>query len=225
MKLELHAHSREISPCGHLSLDELTTLYRDAGYDALVLTNHFSTNVAGVLAAKRGISDFHRAYFECIAAAEEIGRSKGLLVLPGCELRFDHCANDYLVFGMSADMCRDWRSICAMKERNFGDFARDNGILFYQAHPFRDGMTVVAPECLFGLEVLNTNPRHDGRNRIAEAWADMHHLHKIAGSDCHRLPDVGTSAIVTGEKVENIADLLRVLKNDLYRIEHCGKGC
>ena len=222
MKLELHAHSREISPCGHLSIDELTTLYRDAGYDALVLTNHFSTIVGNVLAAKRGSADFHRVYFECLVQAEKIGRARGLLVLPGCELRFDGCANDYLVFGMKPDMCRDWRNICAMTEKEFGGFAQDNGILFYQAHPFRDGMTVVAPECLFGLEVQNTNPRHDSRNRIAAAWADMHHLHQIAGSDCHRRQDVGTSAIITEEKVGNIDDLLRVLKNDLYRIEKCG---
>ena len=219
MKIELHSHSSEISPCGHLTVDELTSLYRDAGYDALVLTNHFNTIVGDIVIRRYGKPDYHRAYFDCIAAAREAGERKGLLVLPGHELRFDCNANDYLVFGMSEEMCRDWRTLCAMTEEEFGSFARENGVLFYQAHPFRNGMTVVDPRCLFGMEIINSHPRHENRNPIAAAWAKMHHLHRIAGSDCHQRQDVGSSAILTDEPVRNIDDLVRVLKNDLYRIE------
>lgn len=217
MKIELHTHSKEISNCGHLSVEELIDLYKAANYDVLVLCNHFNTITANILAQK-GINDFHKAYFECIEYAEELGRSKGLPVLGGCELRFDHNANDYLVYGMTAEMCRDWRKICAMQESEFSEFAAANGILFYQAHPFRNGMTVIKPEYLFGIEVLNTHPRHDSRNDIAEMWADKFNLHKIAGSDCHQKQDVGTSAVCTDYAVRNIADLVHVLKNDLYSI-------
>ena len=77
-------------------------------------------------------------------------------------------------------------------------------------------MTVVAPEHLFGIEALNTHPRHDSRNDIASAWADKYGLHKIAGSDCHQLQDVGTSAVFTDFPVKNISDLVYVLKNNLY---------
>ena len=218
MKIELHAHSREISPCGHLSVDELTSRYRDAGYQVVVLTNHFNTDVANALAA-RGADDFPRVYFDCIDRAAEIGRTKGVLVLPGCELRLDRNANDYLVFGMTAEHCRQWRDICAMSAADFGAFARENGILFYQAHPFRNGMTVVNPANLFGIEVQNTHPRHDSRNEIAAAWAERFHLHKIAGSDCHQPGDEGTSAIVTEEDVTSVDDLLEVLRNDRFRME------
>jgi predicted metal-dependent phosphoesterase TrpH len=103
-----------------------------------------------------------------------------------------------------------------MGPREFGAFARENGILFYQAHPFRNGITVVPPEALFGIEVLNTHPRHDSRNDIALAWAEKYGLHKIAGSDCHQTCDVGTSAIVTDETVRSVEDLVYVLKNDLF---------
>ena len=53
MKIELHVHSKEISPCGKLSVDEVTTLYKNAGYDVIVLTNHFSADVAEYHEKKR----------------------------------------------------------------------------------------------------------------------------------------------------------------------------
>lgn len=220
-KIELHVHSKEISPCGRLSVDEITTLYKDAGYDAIVLTNHFGPNVAEYHRL-RGCTDFHKAYFDCIDEAVETGRKKGLLVLPGCELRFNINENDYLVYGMTPEQCRDFQAIFAMTPKEFSGFARENGILFYQAHPFRNGMTIVNPEYLFGVEVWNSHPRHDGRNEIAAAWAEKHHLHKIGGSDCHELPDVGTSAIVTDQPLETVSDLVNILKNDLYTIEKYG---
>lgn len=218
MKIELHTHSKEISNCGHLSLEELIELYKNAGYDAMVLCNHFNTITANLLLAKKGITDLHKAYFDCVERAVEIGREKGLLVLGGCELRFDHNENDYLVFGMTAEVCRDWKKICAMKEEEFSAFAKENGILFYQAHPFRNRMSVVNPEYLFGIEVQNTHPRHDSRNDIAKMWAEKYNLHKIAGSDCHQIQDVGTSAIYTDYEVRNMDDLVHVLRNDLYEI-------
>ena len=218
MKIELHTHSKEISTCGHLSVEELIELYKAADYDAVVLCNHFNTITANRL-VDRGITDFHKAYFECIDHAVEVGKQQGILVLGGCELRFDHNANDYLVFGMTSEMCRDWRKICAMRENEFSEFAKANGILFYQAHPFRNDMTVIPPEYLFGIEVQNTHPRHDGRNEIAMMWAEKFNLHKIAGSDCHQKQDAGTSAIYTEYEIKNISDLVHILRNDLYTIK------
>ena len=132
MKIELHTHSKEISNCGHLSVEELTDLYVAAKYDVMLLCNHFNTMTAKIL-AERGTDDFHKAYFDCVDHAVEVGKSKGLLVLGGCELRFDHNENDYLVYGMTPEMCKDWRTICAMKEKDFSEFAAVNGLLFYQA--------------------------------------------------------------------------------------------
>ena len=131
-------------------------------------------------------------------------------------MRFDENANDYLIYGMTEEFTRDFTSIFAMGVKAFSAVAREKGFLLYQAHPFRNGMTVADPAQLFGIEVQNTHPRHDSRNDIALAWAGKYGLHKIAGSDCHQLQDVGTSAIVTDEAVRNIEDLVQVLKNDRY---------
>lgn len=215
MKIDLHIHTTGFSFCGKLSAAQIVDFYKQAGYDAIVITNHFnSTSKQWFL--EHGGTDYHKSYFDTIRQAAELGEKCGLTVLGAFELRFDESENDYLAYGMTEEQCIDHEKIFSMTAAEFGTFARDNDILFYQAHPFRNRMTVVPPEHLFGIEVLNTHPRHDSRNDIALAWAEKYNLHKIAGSDCHQIQDVGTSAIFTDYPVKNMSDLVHVLKNDLY---------
>ena len=215
MKIELHIHTTGFSYCGKLSVAEIVELYSQAGYDAIVITNHFNS-ISRKWFEERGGVDYLKSYFDTLRQGVELGKKHNLLVLGGFELRFNENANDYLVYGMTEEMCQDYEKIFAMTPKEFKEFADERGILFYQAHPFRNGITVVSPESLFGMEVLNTHPRHDSRNDIALAWAEKYGLHKIAGSDCHQTVDVGTSAIFTDHPVKNMDDLVYVLKNDLY---------
>ena len=41
MKIDLHVHTSEISGCAHVTGEETVRLYAEAGYDAIVITNHF----------------------------------------------------------------------------------------------------------------------------------------------------------------------------------------
>lgn len=217
MKIELHVHSAGFSNCGRLTPEELISLYSAKNYDAIVLTNHFNS-ISARYYADMGGADYHRDYHDCIRRARDIGAKHNLLVLGGYELRFDENSNDYLVYGMTEEDTRDYASIFKMNAKDFGAMAAERGFLFYQAHPFRNGMTLLNPDCLFGIEVQNTHPRHDSRNDIALAWAEKYNLHKICGSDCHLAEDAGTSAIVTDYPVQNEAGLVHVLRNDLYTI-------
>lgn len=215
MKIELHTHSSEISPCSHLTSEELVTLYAQAGYDLVVIANHLS---AYAESQYRGEKDFIDAFWDVNDEAAETGRKKGITVLGAAELRFHGNSNDYLVFGITREKSCNYKEFFEMGPEKFSEFAAENGWLFYQAHPFRNGMVIIKPEYLFGIEVKNTHPRHDGRNEIASAWAEKFNLHKIAGSDCHEAGDVGTSAIITEHTVKTMDDLVYVLKNDMYEI-------
>ena len=217
MKIDLHVHTSELSLCGKLSLEETISLYKKTDYDAIVVADHFTADT-GEVHLSRGIPDYVEYYFEHRNIAVELGKKYGLLVLPGCELRFKENVNDYLVYGLTLEHVKMRPDIFDMKPAAFSEFARENGILFYQAHPFRNGMTVVKPDCLFGIEVMNGHPRHDSRNDIAQQWAEKYGLHRIGGSDCHQTEDVGSSGIMTDYPVKNIDDLIHVLKNDLYSI-------
>ena len=215
MKIELHAHTSEISPCGKLSAEELIRLYREARYDCLVITNHFS-EYAAQSRADEGRPDFSNCYHEEFDKAAELGRKAGILVLCGYEVRFRKNANDYLVYGADRSLFEDHERIFSMDAHSFGCLARERNFLFYQAHPFRNGMTITEPADLFGIEVNNAHPRHDSRNDIAGSWARKFQLREISGSDCHQKQDAGRAGILTKEPVKDMADLVRVLRDGLY---------
>ena len=40
MKLDLHVHTSEVSGCGKVPAAEMVRLYHEAGYDAIVITDH-----------------------------------------------------------------------------------------------------------------------------------------------------------------------------------------
>ena len=41
MKIELHAHTDESSGCGKMPAEELLGRFKGAGYDTIVITDHF----------------------------------------------------------------------------------------------------------------------------------------------------------------------------------------
>lgn len=41
MKIELHAHTDESSGCGKMPAEELIGRFKGAGYDTIVITDHF----------------------------------------------------------------------------------------------------------------------------------------------------------------------------------------
>ena len=43
MKIELHIHTTGFSYCGKLSAAEIVERYSKAGFDAIVITNHFNS--------------------------------------------------------------------------------------------------------------------------------------------------------------------------------------
>ncbi len=217
MKIDLHVHSSEVSLCGILRADQTVEMYKSAGYGAIVLTNHYNRDTADHY-ARHGRPDFPAVYRHGYELARAEGDRLGLLVLCGYEIRFDGAFNDYLVYGLPDDLAADPYSLFAMSPRDFGNLARERGFLFYQAHPFRNGMQIQQPDAFFGIEVKNGNPRHDSRNDVAALWAEKFGLHKIAGSDCHQSPDVGVTGIETARAVASMDDLIAVLRDDDYTI-------
>ena len=217
MKIDMHVHSSDFSPCGEISVAELVPLYRKAGFDGFALTDHFFRGGAEIR-KKEGHPDFGKAYLEHFRRAEESVRGTGFRIFLGLEMRFDESPDDFLVYGMPEDLFAQWDALLAMGLKNFSALAQERGFPVYQAHPFRDGIRIVNPAYLFGMEVVNGHSMFDNRNDIARAWAAKYDLHKIAGSDCHELCDLGSAGIETDETIRDTADLLRVLKTSNYRI-------
>lgn len=212
---ELHAHTSDTSRCAGVGAKDLVALYKQAGASTVVMTDHLSPSTFEAysqsnLSWTEKVDIFLQGYRNAKAAAGD-----ELTVLLGMELRFDRKgdSNDYLVYGLTEEFLYQNPDLLKMRLSSFANLAHKNGLLIFQAHPFRNGMHIVNPAYLDGVEVYNACVRHNSRNSIAEMWAKLHKLRGSAGSDFHRAEDVARGGILTDRKIENNLELLEVLKN------------
>ncbi|MDD4140552.1 MAG: PHP-associated domain-containing protein [Eubacteriales bacterium] len=216
-RYELHFHTSEVSGCAKVPAAEAVLRYHRLGYAGVVVTDHYYQG----LFAKMPYPTWPEkvsAYLSGFERARSIGEQNGMTVLLGMEIRFPENNNDYLVYGISRDFLLGQPELQDLTLKTFQAVAREHGLLVYQAHPFRNTMTVMHPHLLDGLETVNGNPRHDARNNIAALWASQHGLSGIAGSDFHQIGDEGLAGIDTTEPIRNNQDLLRILKSKSYTL-------
>ncbi len=217
MKIELHLHTKESSHCGQVPAQDALREYHRRGYGAVVITDHYSRREAGFWPYshhRERVDGFLKGY----RAAKELEQELGVVVLLGAELRFDESnENDYLVYGLDEEF---FYSHPELEDLRFEDFLAilPETALLYQAHPFRNGNTVVDPKHLFGIEVFNGHSGHDSRNLIALSWARLHRLHAISGSDAHRPHILCSGGILADREVKSSADLVEVLREDAYAL-------
>ncbi|MBQ9784757.1 MAG: PHP domain-containing protein [Clostridia bacterium] len=216
-KTELHAHTSEVSPCAELTAQEVAERYIAQGYTTLVVTNHYSAYIMERIDGSW--EDKARYYLAPVRAMKEYAGER-LNVILGCELRFRGSANDYLIFGLDEEFLFTHPNLQDMSLKDFSALARENGLLVVQAHPFRNGITVVDPSYLDGMETFNGHVGHDSRNKIADAWAKMHGLFRTSGTDFHHPYQSGVAGILTDEPITCGAQLCEILKSGNYTL-HC----
>lgn len=218
-KTELHAHTNEVSPCAELSACEVAERYIADGYTSLVITNHYTESIiefAGDTWEEK--ADYYLAPYRAMKAYA----GERLHVILGCELRFRGSNNDYLIFGLDEDFLITHPNLHHMSLKDFSALARENGLLVVQAHPFRNGMTVVNPAYLDGVETFNGHMGHHSRNPIADAWAKMHGLLRTSGTDFHHPYQSGVAGILTDTPITCGAQLCEILKSGDYTLRCSG---
>ena len=210
-KLDPHVHTSETSACGRIPGGELAHRYKKAGFDAIVITDHFTPDFFASLeglAWEEKVDRFLAGYREAAASGDKIGIS----VLLGLELRFCGDPNDYLVYGADRRFLVENPLLLELGLKQFARISRDEGFLIYQAHPFRQGIAAADPALLDGVEVYNANPRHESRNHLAYRLAQDNGLRMLSGSDCHQLEDLGQGGIVVAERVRTVRELIDILR-------------
>lgn len=222
-RTELHAHTREASRCADFSCFDVADKYIEAGFTTLVLTNHY---FHGKL--KKQIEESGRVWVEHYIDTWRRMRDYAagrLNILLGCEIRFSENMNDYLVFGLTEDFLRAHPDLHLMDHKSFSAFARENGLLFIQAHPFREKMTVVDPKYLDGFEVFNAHAKHDARNYLANEEALRFGLIRTSGGDFHHPDHVpGDGGILTDFPITSMEQLVETLKDGNYTLACRGRA-
>lgn len=212
-KTELHCHTVESSlKCGKLPAEVIAEKYIDAGYSTLVITDHYGGSHISGKGAEYDIDVFLRGYNAAKKLEDKIN------IILGMEVNLYGGKNDYLLYGITEEIIYKEPEMYKFNLMELRDFAHENGLLLYQAHPFRNGMTVVPPDICDGIEVFNSHPKHDSRNNIALEWAKMYNKNMISGSDAHHPEAMALSGIKTKSEIKNSENLLEVLRSCDYEL-------
>ncbi len=212
MKIELHAHTAEVSPCGKMPAEELVRRYAEAGYDALVVTDH----LVGGRNKELPMRERADRYLSGYRAARKAGEERGVQVFLGAEVRFASAYEDILIFGVEES---DIPWLYAVMDAEIGyqgmyDVFHARGLLVVQAHPFRPNLNRIPYQYLDGSEAFNGHPGHDSRNDLAMEFAVQGGpgFIKTSGSDAHEPHHVARGGIETDQPIADsraLADYLR----------------
>ncbi len=211
-KIETHMHVSETSGCAHLTADEMIKRYAEAGYDTVFSTDHYVKNYFLKLGDIPWQEKAER-YLSGYRAALKAGEKYGVKVLLGMELSFVHCRNDYLVYGITEDFIKNNPELYESSYEKFYPIAKENGFLVIQAHALRDGVCNPTLEFVDGLEIYNSNPRHEDYNDKVTAIAKEHNLPFTAGSDAHRADDAALSGLYSEAPIETVEDFIALVKS------------
>lgn len=216
-QIELHAHTSPASSCSQIPPEDMADIYKGLGYDAVTIANHFIYEYQGL--TKNEVID---RFFDNFCRAQKRGDEIGIKVLLAAEIRFTENDNDYLVFGVNRKMMEEIYDLLPCGIENFRKTYGLPDSVFIQAHPFREGMEMVDPTLLDGIEVYNMHPNHNSKVGIAAKYAKEQNFPIItAGSDFHH-PNrnhEGVSAIRSKYLPENSFELAKLLKSGDYLLE------
>jgi predicted metal-dependent phosphoesterase TrpH len=200
--IDLHCHTRPLSACSSLSIEELIDGAQRAGLDGLCLTEHDRLWPAEEL---RALSERH-----------------GIVLLRGMEVTTE--LGHVLVFGLEE---APFGLFLAETLRRAVDAA--DGLMAL-AHPARAGQPRVDSATLARLfDMVETLNGSDGpeQNRAAGSLAERCRLPGTGGSDCHSPAEIGRVATRLVMPVSSERELVEELRRGRHQavwLSESGKG-
>ena len=208
-KTEVHLHTYPVSSCAKLTPVEQVRLFKEAGYDTVFVSDHFSPHhfkkLGEDLTFAEKVDKLCDAYLEAKAEGDRIG----LTVLFSVELSFHK--NHYLLYGVTREFLKLREDIFDIDIDELYAHLKAHGITIIQAHSHRAGKCIPHPDHVDGFEI-NCCLRKENFNEKTMALAKECGKPLTIGSDCHRPEDVGVSATLTEEKIDSIEKYLELMK-------------
>ena len=208
-KTEAHLHTRPVSSCGKLTPVEQVRLFKAAGYDTIIISDHFSRGhfkkMGEDLTFEQCVDRLCDAYLEAKAEGDKVG----LTVLFSVELSFHK--NHYLLYGVTREMLKLREDIFDIDIDELYAHLKAHGVTIIQAHAHRAGKCIPHPDHVDGFEI-NCCMRKENFNEKTMTLAKECGKPLTIGSDCHRPEDVGVSATLTEEKIDSIEKYLELMR-------------
>ncbi len=221
-KYEMHQHTSACSLCAKADTVELIKALKDAGFQGVVLTNHFyhgNTAVDRKLSWKKFCEEYEKDY----KVAKEVGKKLDFDVLFGIEQGIGS-GKEVLIYGLSPKKLIKHKELRDGGLENIYKIVKSEGGLVIQAHPFRDREWIENPdeklplEFLDGFEIINRGNDVETNQKAIDYTKNMNVI-KIAGSDSHDI-DVGgiRFGIVTEKRIKTEKALVKTLTEGKYEI-------
>ena len=219
-KYDLHVHTSPVSKCGDFSPEEVVDKYIKAGFDGIVLTNHFSASALKEYKTKEELLDFYLSDYK---KAYEYGREKGFSVFLGLEIRFPENDNDYLVYGIDEDDVKlAYDYIFTDYETFYKEFKNDRNVII-QAHPFRNSCVLQKLDIIDGIEVFNMHPGHNSKIAFAAKLVQENpQLLVTGGSDFHHEGHEAMCALCSKDALADSFAISETIKNRDFVLDVCG---
>ena len=211
--VQLHMHTSDSSGCGRASAEEMTYAAKTAGYDLIVITDHFMNANIGCpsyLPWPDKVEYLFRGY----RSALKTGKRLGVRVLAGWETC--NAGPEYLTYGLDEDFLVSNPDIADVDGRTYLARIREAGGFVIHAHPFRKASYIPDftpdPRSVEAFEVFNAGHRDPSFDARARAMARKFDLIMTAGSDAHTVDSVHRGAMRFAYEITSSAELIAALR-------------
>lgn len=185
-RYETHLHTSEASACANFSAREHVRYYKEAGYDGIIVTDHFyngNTCIPRELPWQEWVNHFCRGYEN----AKEEGDKIGLKVFFGWETNFD--ATEFLIYGLDKTWLLNHPEILSWSvEEQYKEIHEAGGFIVH-AHPYRIRPYIkeirLFPKYTDAVEAINVGNHNATFDRQALIYARKNKLPVTAGTDAH----------------------------------------
>jgi histidinol phosphatase-like PHP family hydrolase len=196
VKIDLHVHTKERSPCAKDSDEEMIRAAIDRGLDGLAFTDH------GRLVPRQRLSELDEQYAP-------------FCVFGGIELSIS--GEDLLVLGLDDSVLEEYE----WTYPELHAFVLGQGGYLVLAHPFRFRDTVDVDIETYppdAIELHSMNIRASDEGRIC-ALAERLNLRLLCNSDAHRALDIGRFFNVLPRAPQDSAGLVEILQVDDFQCD------
>ncbi len=206
-KTEAHMHTYPVSSCSKLTPREQVRLFKEAGYDTVFVSDHFSPHHFKKLGEDLTFAEKVDKLCDAYLEAKDEGEKLGLTVLFSVELSFKK--NHYLLYGVTREFLKLRKDIFDISIEELYEHLKSHGITIIQAHSHRARSEDCTPNPRYvdGFE-LNFCLRKENNNEKTLQLAKEYDMPLTVGSDCHRPEDVGVSATLSEEKITSVEQYL-----------------
>lgn len=208
---DTHLHTSEVSACATITGVEQARIYKNLGYQGIIVTDHFyngNTRVPRNLPWEEWVNRFTKGYEVTKSEGDRIGLS----VFFAWEESFR--GNDFIIYGLDKEWLLDHPSMINWTIEEYHERVKSDGGCIVHAHPFREAdyieRTRLYPDNVDAVEVINSSHTDSNFDKRASQYAKNHKLAVTAGSDSHHEDD-RRGGILFDHKLEDIHDFVKTI--------------